>query len=153
MHFEKQGGNAPARLHLRDKCLDPSVLHVQCKPLNRHPHSQHYQCSIPPLPSSSPLYISLLPLQSPQQAQSAVISRSIPARTREILDNTGLLSPNVGLESTDPMAEPITLDKAVSTPESSEAIGKPLSRFLKNIAQPAPPALDSYNQLIKELLF
>jgi hypothetical protein len=26
----------------------------------------------------------------------------------------------------------LQLDKAVSTPESSEAIGKPLSRFLKN---------------------
>jgi hypothetical protein len=32
MHFEKQGGNAPARLHLRDKCLvhPPASARQRC---------------------------------------------------------------------------------------------------------------------------
>ncbi|KAJ7837628.1 hypothetical protein B0H13DRAFT_1912408 [Mycena leptocephala] len=92
---------------------------------------------------------------------------------------TELFSSHVA-ESTEPGTRlradgerPLQLDKAVSvsTPQPSEAIGKPTasrfpnqSVFIANgnfqqslapdlVAQPAPPALDSYSQLIEELLF
>ncbi|KAJ7836730.1 hypothetical protein B0H13DRAFT_2368565 [Mycena leptocephala] len=124
---QERGGTSPAQCEWGDHTRDArSSLYSPLSENHRHTGNR---CGSNPRNRPSQQLSRAPPLQERKRSGAHQAGRD------QILE-----SPNVGIESTEPMAESIALDKA-----------QPMAPDL--VAQPAPPALDSYNQLIEELLF